>query len=310
MTAARVAAVVVSYNVRELLLACLSSLEAARARGEVDEIIVVDNASLDGSAAAARASFPSICVIEAANDGYGAGANHGIAATNGDYVLVLNPDTRVPAGTIATLADYLDRQPGCAVVGPRLRHPDGEVQPTRRRFPSRLTPFFESTIIQEWWPDNRWARAYYLADNPADAPQEVDWLVGAALLVRRTAIARVGGFDPAFRMYSEEVEWCWRFRRHGWSIHYLPCVEITHHEGASTRHDIATSLLDFDRSRIRLAARLYGPSGELLARSALVSNCLLLGGREALKWLLGHRRELRRARVALYARAIHASLRR
>lgn len=300
----RVAAAVVSHNVRELLLDCLASLVAARARGELDDIVVVDNASTDDSAAAARAVYPWLRVLESPNNGYGAGANVGIAATSGRYVLVLNPDTVIPAGTIHALATYLDAHPDCAIVGPRLRHPDGRAQPTRRRFPTRLTPWFESSIVQEWWPTNRWARAFYLTDRPDDVPQRVDWLVGAALLVRRTAIARVGGFDTAFRMYSEEVEWCWRFHHHGWSIDYLPCVEIVHHEGASTRQDFPANLVEFDRSRILLARKLYGPSGAAIARAAVVTNAAVLGGREALKWLVGHRRALRRARVALYARSL------
>jgi GT2 family glycosyltransferase len=310
VSAGRVAAVVVSFNVRELLLACLASLEAARARGELDDIVVVDNASADGSAQAARDTFPDISVLEAPNDGYGAGANVGIAATSGAYVLVLNPDTVVMPNAITRLADYLDQHPRCAVVGPRLRYPDGRIQPTRRRFPGRLTPCFESSILEGWWPANPWSRAFHMRDVPDDGPREVDWLVGAALCVRRAAIARAGGFDSAYRLYSEEVEWCWRIRRHGWTIDYLPCAEIMHHEAASTRQDAVGTRIEFDRSRIRLARQLHGASGEALARTAVVLNDVLLGGREALKWLLGHRRELRKQRVAFYVRAARAGLRR
>jgi GT2 family glycosyltransferase len=309
MSAARVSAIVVSYNVRELLLACLESLAAAQRRGELDEIVVVDNASADGSAEAAREAYPTATILEAANDGFGAGANLGMSTSTGAYMLVLNPDTVVHPGAIAALADHLDWRPRCAIAGPRLRRPDGSHQPTRRRFPGRITPFFESSIIEEWWPDNRWARALHMRDC-ADRAQEVDWLVGAALCVRRAAVARVGGFDASYRLYSEEVEWCWRMRRHGWTIDYVPCAEIMHHEAASTRQDVSRTRIEFDRSRIRLARQLYGASGAALARTAIVLNAALLGGREALKWLAGHRRDVRRRRVAFYLHAAREGLRR
>jgi GT2 family glycosyltransferase len=307
----RVSAVVVSYNVRELLLACVASLDAARAAGELDEIVVVDNASADGSAAAARARFPCVRVIDAPNRGYGAGANRGIAATAGGYVFVLNPDTVVPLGTTRALAGYLDAHPDVAVAGPRLARPDGTPQPSRRRFPERLTPLFESTIVYEWWPENRWARRLHMLDSPdaGDIPQEVDWVVGAAMLVRRAAIDAAGGFDESFHMYSEEVEWCWSLRRHGWKIAYVPAVEVVHHEGASTRQDVPARQVAFDASRVRLARRMYGGPTAEVVRAGLLANYALYLLREVGKWALGHRRELRRQRVALYASALRSGLR-
>jgi GT2 family glycosyltransferase len=306
-----VAAVVVSYNVRELSLACVASLVAARERGELDDIVVVDNGSRDGSAEAIRAAFPDVAVIEAENRGYGAGANRGIEATSTDHVLILNPDTVVPAGTIRALAGYLDDHSGVALVAPRLRYPDGTVQPTRRRFPERLTPVFESTIFHDWWPDNRWARRYLMRDDEpgSGGPEEVDWVVGAAMMVRRKAIARAGGFDERFRMYSEEVELCWRLRRHGWKVSYLPSVEVTHHEGASTRQDASSRQVEFDTSRVRLARRMYGAGAAEIVRAGLLGGYALQLGREGVKWLLGHRRELRRQRIALYVGGLRSRLR-
>lgn len=306
-----VTAIVVSYNVRELLLACVESLLDARRFGELDEIVVVDNASRDGSADAVRSRFADARVIDAPNRGYGAGANVGIRSTSGAYVLILNPDTIVPPGTVAGLVDYLDRHPGVALVGPLLRYPDGAVQPTRRRFPERLTPLFESTIAEEWWPGNRWARRFHMRDraDSADLPQAVDWVVGAAILVRRTAIEQAGGFDESFRMYSEEIEWCWRLRKHGWSVAYDPSVEIIHHEGASTGQDLPHRQIEFDTSRVRLARLMYGAMNATLIRIALLCGYGLRIAREGAKWTLGHRRDLRRRRLRLYARAIRSGLR-
>ncbi|HEX5166792.1 MAG TPA: glycosyltransferase family 2 protein [Thermomicrobiales bacterium] len=307
----RVAAVVVSYNVRDLLLECVASLDEARQRGELQTIVVVDNASHDGSAEAVRGRFPDLEVIEASNRGYGAGANLGIAATSEEYVLILNPDTVIPPGTVAVLSALLGNRPDVALAGPRLRYPDGSIQPTIRRFPERLTPLFESTIFAAWWPDNGWSRRFHMRDvaGGLDGAREVDWVVGAAMLVRRAAIVEAGGFDESFLMYSEEVEWCWRLRRHGWAIVYEPSVEIIHHEGASTSQDVPSRQVAFDTSRIRLARRMYGPGTAAVVRAGLLAGYGLQLVREAIKWLLGHRRDLRRQRILLYLGALRTGLR-
>ncbi|MGH9175104.1 MAG: glycosyltransferase family 2 protein, partial [Vicinamibacterales bacterium] len=182
-------------------------------------------------------------------------------------------------------------------------------------FPERLTPLLESTIFHEWWPANRWARRYLMigAGRPdsgsRDISDEVDWIVGAALMARRTAIERVGGFDESFRMYSEEVEWCWRLRRHGWRVAHVPSVEITHHEGASTRQDVYLRQIDFDASRVRLARVIYGPLTAEVVRAGLLTGYGLQLLRESAKWLLGHKRAQRRRRAALYWRGLRSGLR-
>lgn len=306
-----VSAVVVSYNVRELLIACVASLVEAREAGELHEIVVVDNGSSDGSPHTIRARFPDVRVIDASNRGYGAGANVGIAETAGDYVLVLNPDTVVPQGTVRALAEYLDDHADVAVVGPLLRYPDGTVQSSARRFPSRWTPLFESTILESWWPNNRAVRRFRMVGEPEPAAGEaprVDWIVGAAMLVRRAAIERFGGFDEAFRMYSEEVEWCWRLRQHGWKVAWLPYVEIVHHEGASSSQDVPRRQVEFDTSRVRLTRRLFGDTQAGLIRVGLLLGYLVQLTLESSKWLVGHRRELRAARVRLYLRGLRSGL--
>lgn len=308
-SSSQVDAVVVSYNVRELLLACVTSLVRAQDARELAEIVVVDNASRDGSAGLVRDRFPSVRVIEAANNGYGAGANIGIAATGGDYVMVLNPDTVVPDGAVPALVEYLDMHVTTAVAGPLLRYPDGRVQSSRRRFPTRLTPLFESTIVEEWWPHNRWVRRYRMEDVPGDIPQQVDWVVGAALLLRRSALDRVGGFDEAFRMYSEDIDLCWRLRRHGWRTGWTPAAEVVHYESASASQDVVRRQLDFDTSRVRLTRRMFGPWTAQKVRTGLLLGYNLFLAREAAKWALGHQRPLRRARIALYTRGLRSRLR-
>lgn len=309
MTNISVSAVVVSYNVRELLLDCVQSLVECQRAGALHEIVIIDSASSDGSSDAVREAFPDVTVIDAPNRGYGAGANLGVAASSGEYVLVLNPDTIVPAHTCSTLAYELHANPSIAVAAPGIRYPNGDLQPSRRRFPTRLTPIFESTIFAQWWPDNPWSRRYYLHDRPENATQEVDWVVGACLMVRRAAIDHVGGFDESFWMYCEEIEWCWRFQRHGWKARYLPGVEIVHHEGASSRQDVSRRQHAFDTSRIELQRRLYGPLTAFAVMLGIKLGYLIQLGIEAGKWALGHRRDLRRGRVRFYLRLLWSSMR-
>jgi N-acetylglucosaminyl-diphospho-decaprenol L-rhamnosyltransferase len=295
--AADVAAIVVSYNVRELLLQCLEALQIGMQTGELNEIIVVDNGSTDGSAQAVLDSFSNIEVIEAANNGYGAGANIGIAASQAEFLLILNPDTIVSPAAINHLHQYLANNPDVAIAAPRLRYPDGTIQSSRRRFPSRLTPVFESTSFARLWPKNRWARRYRMDDTDESETRYVDWVVGACLMVRRAAIAKAGAFDESFWMYCEETEWCWRLRRRGWKTAYLPDAEIVHHEGASSSQNTLQRQIAFDRSRVELQRRIFGPFTATVCATGIKAGYMIDLLIESSKFLLGHRRCLRKQRV-------------
>src|SRR5262249_27764246 len=172
---------------------------------------------------------------------------------------------------IPTLVRYLEAHPDVAVVGPRLRYPDGSVQPSRRRFPTKGVYFWESTPLEQRWPNNPWARRYRLAATPDDDEQEVDWLGGAALIGRPAARERAGLLDAGFPMYSEELEWQRRISQQsavsnqqsgsqsatdcplptGYPlgdcrrIVYLPSATIVHHEGKSSEQAPAQRYLNF-----------------------------------------------------------------
>ena len=146
------------------------------------------------------------------NRGFTGGNNQGLAAAQGRYVLVLNPDTEIVGDALDRLVDYLEAHPPVGAVGPMLLNPDRSIQPSRRRFPTVLTGFFESTWLQGLAPRGV-LRRYYVEDVPADVVQEVDWLTGACTLFRRAALDRVGGYDEAnFFMYSEELDLCRRIK--------------------------------------------------------------------------------------------------
>ncbi|MCC7361607.1 MAG: glycosyltransferase family 2 protein [Anaerolineales bacterium] len=304
--------IIVSWNVREPLRACLAGLPLADPQVE---IIVVDSASADGTPAMVAADFPRVHLIASpANLGYARGNNLGLQAAQGRYLFVLNPDTVVLPGALSALTAYLDAHPMVALVGPQLlwprRGPQGDdlPQPTRRRFPPPALLFFESTWLQRLAP-RRWLRRYYAMDLPADAPADVDWLVGAALLVRRAAYEQVGGFDETFFMYSEELDWQRRLRAAGWRIVHLPAAQVLHAEAQSSAQAPAATHIRFNSSKVRYMRKYHGAAAAQALRLWLLAQFAAQLVLEAIKGALGHKRALRQARVAAYWAVLRSGLR-
>ncbi|CAA9587831.1 MAG: Glycosyl transferase, family 2 [uncultured Thermomicrobiales bacterium] len=303
--------IIVSRDTRALTLGCLAAVGRSLAGAGVTwEGILVDNASGDGTVAAVRAAYPAVRVIEAGgNRGFAVGNNLGLREARGRALLLLNPDTEALDDAIPRLLAALHADPALGAVGPALRYPDGTPQEARRRFPTRLTPFVESTVIQGYWRRNRILDRYYLADRPTDRPQDVDWLYGACLLIRREALAASGGFDEGFFMYSEELDLCARIRARGWRIGYDPGAVVVHHEGASSGQAVPRRQINFNTSKVRFYRRRYGALfGEALRLFLLLTFVLQLA-QEGGKWLLGHKRPLRRQRVGAYLAVIRSGLR-
>jgi GT2 family glycosyltransferase len=295
---------IVSYRTPELLWQCLQALKRERQALEF-EVTVVDNASGDGSAELVEAEFPWVRLIHnSTNVGFGAAHNQALRDSPARHLLVLNADAAPEPGALSTLVGYLDARLDVAVVGPRLRYPDGRVQPSRRRFPTVATLFCESTQVQRFWPDNALLRRYYVADRTDDQEQDVDWLVGACLCVRSRAAADVGLFDERFFLYSEEIDWCRRFRAAGWRIVFVPTAEVVHHEGASTAQDVGRSERLFQTSRVRYAEKWHGPRVARALRTYLLLEWLGRGLEEAVKLGLGSRRAQRRARLKMIGQAL------
>ena len=304
--------VIVSWNVFDLLRLCLRSLESQKATpipALSNEVIVVDCASSDGSVEMVRREFPQVRMIASEeNLGYARGNNLGVSQAHGQCVLILNPDTEVVGEALATMICYLEDHPRVGAVGPRLRYPDGTFQPSRRRFPTPATGFFESTLLHQWFPNNPFARRYHMADLPDDLPQSVDWLVGAALMIRREAWQQIGPLDEGFFMYFEELDWCRRCREAGWEIHYRPVAEILHHEGKSSEQVVTARTIRFQRSKIRYFAKYYGSGWATVMRLFLLGTYAFQLGEETLKWLAGDKRDLRRERMDSYWQVLRSGL--
>ncbi len=224
------------------------------------------------------------------------------------FIYFLNPDTELLPGSLWALYNGINEDETIGAIGPQLRYTDGALQSSRRRFPSPLSGFFESTWLEQLWPRNPWTRSYHLADWPAETRQDVDWLVGAALLVRGEALAAVGGFDPQFFMYSEETDLCRRIRRAGWRVVYDPAAIVIHAEGRSSGQVSARRHILFNRSKVRYARKWHGPIWAELLRRYLLLEFRLQIASESVKALLGHKRELRRDRVAAYRDVLKSGL--
>lgn len=300
--------VIVSWNVRDLLRRCLASIAPT---GISCEIFVVDNASSDGSPGMVEAQFPAVHLI--ANDdncGFTAANNQGLRRCQGRYSLLLNPDTEVVGCALEEMVRYMDQHPGVGALGPQLLYPDGSRQSSRRRFPTFATTLVESTIVQEWWTDNRLLRRYYMSDTDDDAIQAVDWVVGACLLVRRQVVDQVGGLDEGFFMYSEELDWCRRIKDEGWEVVYYPPARIIHHEGKSSEQVVPARHIHFQSSKVRYVRKHHGPLQAELLRWFLLATYGYQFAREGFKWLVGHKRALRAERLRAYRQVLASGLRR
>jgi GT2 family glycosyltransferase len=166
----------------------------------------------------------------------------------------------------------------------------------------------ESTLLHRWFPNSRVVRRYYLDDYPANQAQPVDWLVGAALMIRSEAWQQIGPLDEGFFMYFEELDWCRRCRAGGWEIHYLPTAQIIHHEAKSSEQVLTARTIRFQRSKLRYYRKYYGPNWALTIRLFLLATFAFQLGEESLKWLLGHKRELRHKRMTSYWQVLRSGL--
>jgi GT2 family glycosyltransferase len=304
--------IIVSWNVRELLRTCLSSIDSARnleMHALSIEVIVVDSGSGDDSQEMVKNEFPWVRLLaQKENVGFPKGNNIGLREAKGRTVLLLNPDTEIIGDALQQMVKYLDENSGVGAVGAQLLNPDGSVQSSKRRFPTLTLAAFESTWLQSLAPRSL-LRHYYIEDSPANATMEVDWLVGACIAVRKEVIEKVGRLDEAYFMYSEELDWCRRIKGAGWGIVYLPSAKILHHVGKSSQQAVTERHINFQRAKLRYFRKFHGRPSATFLRAIILSNYMSQLCWEAIKGLLGHKRPLRRQRVRAYWKVLRSGLR-
>jgi len=265
----RWAAVVVNYEDGSLLTDCVRSLLADTSAGDFD-LLVVDNGSTDGSIDELRAAFADVRIVTSpGNVGYARAANLGIAATRAPIVAVLNADLTVDVGTAKPMLARFDEEPGLGVCGPRMRNVDGTDYPSARRIPG-VGLAVAHGALGLWWPTNPFTTRYRQLNADPAVPRSVDWVSGAAMWFRRSALDAVGGWDEEYFMYMEDLDLCRRLRDAGFDVAYEPGGAVTHVGGASTSQVPYRMLVQHHRSALRYARkRLTGPRAVLLPFAAV-----------------------------------------
>ena len=249
---------IVSYNTRELLRGCLTSVISTLSSRLNHEVLVVDNASTDGSAAMVQDDFPQVrLLINKENRGFAAASNQAIGQSGGRHIVLLNPDTVVAEGALDGMVKFLDEHAQVGVVGPKLLHPDGNLQHSAFAFPTLPMIFLDFSPLNHRLIDSRLNGRYPRALYEAGEPFPVDHPLGAGLMVRRKVIEEVGLLDEGFFMYCEEIDWCMRIKKAGWRIYCFPQAEIVHYVGQSTAQFQEEMFVELHRSRYRLYEKHY-----------------------------------------------------
>ena len=245
----RTAAIVVNYNAGDYVVECVRSLRGA----DIDEVVVADNASTDGSLEALRRSDPDVTIVETGgNLGYGANVNRGAAAVSAepDVLVICNADVTVDPGAIKAMVAALDADPAVGIVGPRIDNVDGSVYPSARIVP-RTTDAVGHAFLGLVKPDNRFTRRYRMLDWDHAAARRVDWVSGACFAIRRELFQRLGGFNENYFMYLEDIDLCHRAGAAGAAVGYDPSAHVVHVGAVSTRQLPYRMLAEHHRSVLR-----------------------------------------------------------
>jgi GT2 family glycosyltransferase len=294
---------IVSWNTRQLLRDCLTTL-VADPESRDWEVLVVDNASQDGSAEMVRQAFPGVHLIASLeNLGFAGGNNLALARARGRYLVLLNSDTRVEPGALGALAAYVEQNPRVGCAGPLLLNGDGTVQLSCGLSPGLAAEAVNKLLLHKLFPFyklGRWNHAQ---------TRDVGWVSGACLLVRRQVLDEVGPLDGGMFMCYEDLEWCMRMRRAGWAVCYHPFGRVTHLRGQSTRQDLARMLVVSQQSQFYLFQKHMGRGRLHALRALTVLETALRSAVWVLPAVLGRRRRHEgRERLRAYATILGRTL--
>jgi GT2 family glycosyltransferase len=272
--------IIVNWRTKDYLNRCLQSVRDNPPSADF-EVIMVDNASGDGSAEMVSCEFPEVKLIaNSQNRGYAEGNNQGIEASAGDYLLLLNPDIQVKPGAIDALLRFGRAHANAAAVGCRLIGPDGKIQSSCRSFPEPFPIFFEYAKLSRLIPSSKTLGAYRMAYFTYDKDSEVDQPMASCLLLCRKAVDDVGVFDKDFPIFFNDVDWCYRARQNGWKIYFTASAEVLHHGGAGTSLVRPKMIEESHKSLIRFYSKHYrkrfsGPFFILFKWAVMLSSYIL-----------------------------------
>lgn len=267
----RLSVCIVNWNTREMLLAALASIYFSDSSGSKDsnaknaknsdfsfEVIVVDNASADGSAPAVAERFPQVVLIaNADNKGYAEGNNQAMECAKGAYILLLNPDVIIPPHGLEKAVEFMEQHREAGALGVRQLYPDGTVQRSVRGFPSPLSVLWELLGLSRLFSNSPFFGGYRMTYFDYATIAEVDQPMGTFLMIRREVLNQIGLLDLAFPIFFNEVDWCLRCKRAGWKIYFTPEVEIIHYGGASTTQVGAAMAWESRRGLLNFYAKHY-----------------------------------------------------
>jgi len=296
----RVSVVIVSYRSRDTLVPCLDSLRACAAAIPL-EIVVVDNASQDGTVESIRDGYPEVRVIaNPENVGFTRGVNQGLARAAGDFLFVLNPDCTVTSGALDHLLRALEESPRLAAAAPLLLDAGHHAARSCGRFPNLWTLVCDHLGLAQGFPRSRLFGGYKYGERAIETLDRVDWASGAALLIPRAAYREIGGLDEKIFMYMEEVDWCLRASRAGLGVRFVPDARITHVGQQSSRQVPGATYLHNLRSRVYYFRKHHGPLAAAVAKLILIASL-------ALKWCaVAPKRKLSPEPARVYAAGLEA----
>jgi hypothetical protein len=267
--------VIVSWNCLDYLEGCLESIRSAGSVGPF-RVTVVDNNSADGTVEAIARKFPEVrLIVNTGNVGFAAANNQAIRESRSSYILLLNPDTNVLPGVLDELVGFMDSHPGVSATGPVLFNSDRTVQRTGVRFPTNWNIFLETLFLDRVFPRSRIFGRHKELYEDQDRPREVDFVHGAALMVRRQTVEGIGDLDEGFFMYFEETDWCWRMKAAGGKVYSSAVQGIVHHGGGETGHFDERRLVHYHASLLRFYKKHYGPARLMLLRPILVLRSII-----------------------------------
>lgn len=282
---------IINHNTRDLLRTCLGSVLQAPPLASY-EIIVVDNASTDGSVNMMKDEFPDIHLLEnAGNLGYAAAANQALRTSRAKFVLVLNTDIELDRDAIDILLEHAEKHDDLAIGGPLLLNSDGSIQLSGRRFPSFIDAAMHA-FLGVIWPKNPFSVRYTMADWDRQNDTVVDWVSGAAMLIRRRAAEDVGLFDERYFMYVEDMDLCYRLWQNEWKVYFCPDSKMVHHIAQTSKQSSAKMIIEFQRSLYRFFDKTYSGTGKRWLKPVVAVGLVVrAGGLLALDWVRRKRDE-------------------